>query len=449
MGIALYDYQSDLYVRAQNSLKAGNRRVLVVAPCGSGKSYLFLKMCESAVSKGNKVLILVHRKELAEQHRQLFKDNGLVTDNIRVALFWSEANRLGKYEKPDLIIADEAHWIPNTLKKVLNYYDCRVIALTATPCRLSGEPMGSVYEDMIVGIGVKELIERKRLAPYDYYSVPVADVSGLSVNRGEYVMAEAEELLTKPAIYGDVIENYKKYADGKKTIVYCTSIKHSQSVAEAFQNVGYRAVHMDSNTPKAERIKIMNDFRSGEVQIICNVMLIVEGISVSDCECCMLLRPTLSTTIFIQSAMRCMRYKEGKRAVIIDMVANYLKLGMPDEDREWSLDKPVKARKDIDENGDFYIRTCEKCYKVFKTAPVCPYCGYEYSLHPREIKAHENIELARITAEEAERAEQERKKARMEQGRAQTFEELLAIGRSKGYKNPAYWAQQVMRGRRR
>ena len=87
--------------------------------------------------------------------------------------------------------------------------------------------------------------------------------------------------------------------------------------------------------------------------------------------------------------------------------------------------------------------------KSVTTAPVCPYCGAEYSLKPREIKAHEDIELARITAEEAEKAERERKKARMEQGRAQTFEELLAIGRAKGYKNPAYWAQQVMRGRKR
>ncbi|MBQ6906196.1 MAG: helicase [Clostridia bacterium] len=410
---------------------------------------MFLKMCESATNKGNKVLVLVHRKELAEQHKQLLKDNGLDTENIRVALFWSEANRLGKYDNPDLIIADEAHWIPQTLRKVLDYYDCRVIALTATPCRLSGDPMGAVYEDMVVGIGVKELIERKRLAPYDYYSVPVVDVSGLSVNRGDYVIGEAEELLSKPAIYGDVIESYEKYAENKKTIVYCTSIKHSQSVAEAFKNAGFKAAHMDSNTPKAERIKIMDDFRNGDIQIICNVMLIVEGISVSDCECCILLRPTLSTTIFIQSAMRCMRYKEGKRAVIIDMVANYLKLGMPDEDREWSLDKPIKHRKDINPEGDFYIRTCKKCFKVFKTAPVCPYCGETYPLHPREIKAHENIELARITAEQAEEAEQKRKQARMEQGRAQTFEELLAIGRAKGYKNPAYWAQQVMRGRKR
>ena len=86
---------------------------------------------------------------------------------------------------------------------------------------------------------------------------------------------------------------------------------------------------------------------------------------------------------------------------------------------------------------------------VFQTAPTCPYCGYTYPLHPREIKAHEDIELKRITAEEMARVEAEKKKARLEQGRAQTFEELVALAKKRGYKNPAYYAAQVMRGRRR
>ena len=144
-----------------------------------------------------------------------------------------------------------------------------------------------------------------------------------------------------------------------------------------------------------------------------------------------------------------MRYQPGKVATIIDCVGNYTRNPLFDADVEWSLTQSLRKKPKINSEGDFYIRTCEKCYKVFKTAPVCPYCGAEYPLTQREIKAHEEIELARITAEEAARAEAERKKARMEQGRAQTFEELLAIGRAKGYKNPAFWAQQVMRGRRR
>ena len=86
---------------------------------------------------------------------------------------------------------------------------------------------------------------------------------------------------------------------------------------------------------------------------------------------------------------------------------------------------------------------------VFQTAPACPFCGHTYPLHPREIKAHEEIELKRITTEEMARIEAEKRKARLEQGRAQTFEELVALGKAKGYRNPAYWAAQVMRGRRR
>jgi len=335
------------------------------------------------------------------------------------------------------------------MRKVLDYYDCRVIGLTATPTRLTGDPLGAVYEDMIVGISVKELIEQKRLAPYDYYSVPVADVSGLSVRNGDYIVSETTELLMKPAIYGDVIDAYKKFANGKKTLVYCTSIKHSKSVAEAFSNAGYKAVHMDSNTPKQERDRIMADFRSGAIQILCNVLLIVEGISVPDCECCILLRPTLSTTIYIQSAMRCMRYAPGKRAVIVDMVMNYLHLGLPDEDRVWSLGEPQKRKPSTDGNGDFHIRSCPECYMVFKTAPVCPFCGHVYELHPREIKAHEDIELAKITAEQAAEAERKRKEARKEQGKAQSFEELVKIGKARGYKNAGAWAAMVMRGRKR
>jgi flagellar biosynthesis/type III secretory pathway protein FliH len=103
----------------------------------------------------------------------------------------------------------------------------------------------------------------------------------------------------------------------------------------------------------------------------------------------------------------------------------------------------------MDERGNFYIRTCPECFLTFQTAPVCPYCGAEYPLHPREIKAHEDIELARITAEEAEKIEKTKKAARIEQGRADSFESLVALGRRRGYKNPAFWAAQVLRGRRK
>jgi flagellar biosynthesis/type III secretory pathway protein FliH len=144
-----------------------------------------------------------------------------------------------------------------------------------------------------------------------------------------------------------------------------------------------------------------------------------------------------------------MRYLPGKTAKIIDCVGNYTRIGLPTDEREWSLSKPVKKRRELSPEGNFYIRCCPECYMTFATAPICPFCGTEYPLHPREIQAHHDIELARITAEEAARVNEAKKKSRIEQGRANSFEELVKLGKQRGYKNPAFWAAQVMRGRRR
>lgn len=396
-------------------------------------------MCESAITHNKKILILVHRKELAEQHKDLLAEHGMDIPNIRVALFFSEINRLGENGTPDLIICDESHWIPNTLRKVLDYYGCWVIGLTATPCRLSGAAMGDVYETLITGISVKELIANKCLAPYEYYSVPVADTTNLPIQHGEYVMASAEELLMKTAIYGDVIKSYQKFAEGAKTIIYAASIKHSKSVVKAFCEAGYKAAHIDGSMSKADRQQIMNDFRAGKITIISNVMLIVEGISIPDCECCVLLRPTISTTVYIQSAMRCMRYKEGKIAKIIDCVMNYTKMGLPDDDREWSLEKKISHRKEFNDDGTLTIRQCSNCFKCFRTAPKCPWCGFEYEVKGRELKQIKDVELKRIEAIEMEEQERQRKAARMEVGKCRTIEELQKIAKERGYAQGWVW----------
>ena len=192
----------------------------------------------------------------------------------------------------------------------------------------------------------------------------------------------------------------------------------------------------------------MKNFRDGKITVLCNVGIISEGVSIDDVSCCLLLRPTESMALFWQQGMRAMRYQPGKTATIIDCVGNYSRNPLFDADVEWSLTQSLRKKPKINAQGDFYIRTCPKCFKVFKTATVCPFCDTPYPLHPREIEAHEAIELARISAEEAEELERKRKQARMEQGKAKTFPELLAIGRERGYKNPAAWAQMVLKGRR-
>ena len=442
----LRDYQKDLYEKTITEMATGHRRVLVVAPCGAGKSYLFAEMIRR--TRGE-VLVLTHRLELKQQHEQLLSDLGIT--NARVAMVLTEANHLGEASPPALIISDEAHLSrSSSWMKVLDFYDTWTVGLTATPCRLDGKPLGDCYDALVVGVDTRWLIDHQRLAPYEYYAPTLVDTTGLRTIAGDYVVSDLEQLMNERAIYGDVIDSYRRIAPGERTICYCVSVKHAAKTAQAFNDAGIRAEYLSSGTPAKQRKAIMEAFRSGRITVLCNVGIISEGVSIDEVSCCMLLRATESVALGIQQMMRCMRYRPGKTAKIIDAVGNYLRVGLPDDpDRIWSLEKPFPKRKQLNSEGNFYIRSCPECYMTFPTAPICPFCGTKYPLHPREIQAHQDIELQRITAEEALRVAEAKKKSRIEQGRANTFEELVRLGKQRGYKNPAFWAAQVMRGRKR
>lgn len=443
--LSLRDYQQELYQGTVEAFKEGFRRPLVVAPCGAGKSFLFSEMIRNTRGEA---LVLTHRQELKRQHEELFKELGI--RNARVSMVLTEANRLGEYPTPRLIVTDEAHLSrSNSWMKILEYYNTWTVGFTATPIRLDGKPLGDVYDTLVCGVDTKWLIEHGRLAPYEYYAPTQIDAEGLRKVAGDYVVSDLEKLMNERAIYGNVIESYNRFAPGERSICYCVSVKHAEATAQAFNDAGITAKAISAGTPEKQRKRIMDDFRNGEITVLCNVGIISEGISIDEVTCCMLLRPTESVALGVQQMMRCMRYLPGKTAKIIDFVANYTRVGLPDDKKEWSLGEPLKRKRQLNDNGDFFIRSCPSCFLTFKTAPVCPYCGHVYELHPREIAAHEEIQLQRISAEEMARVEQEKKKARQEQGRANSFEELIKLGKQRGYKNPAFWAAQVMRGRKR
>ena len=441
----LRDYQQDLLDKVFMHLSVGYRRPLVVAPCGAGKSYIFAELIKRTRGEA---LILTHRQELKTQHEELLKK--LAVTNARVAMILTEANRLGEYPTPTLIVTDEAHLSrSNSWMKVIDYYDTYTVGFTATPVRLDGKPLGDIFDTLIESVDVKWLIENKRLAPYEYYAPTLVDTSGLRTVAGDYVASDLERLMNERAIYGNVIDSYNRFAPGERTICYCVSVEHARVTAEAFVESGISAEFLSAGTPTKRRREILDDFRNGDFRVLCNVGIISEGVSIDEVSCCILLRPTESVALGIQQMMRCMRYLPGKTAKIIDCVGNYTRVGLPDDEREWSLEKPIRKRGLTDRNGNFYIRSCPECYMTFQTAPKCPFCGTEYPLHPREIQAKQEIELQRISEEEAARLNEAKKKSRIEQGRATSFEELIKLGKQRGYKNPAFWAAQVIRGRNR
>ena len=192
------------------------------------------------------------------------------------------------------------HYLAARYRKIYDRLpDVLRVGVTATPVRLNGDGLGDVNDKLIIGVSAKWLIENNCLAPYEYYAPDVADLTGLHTKMGEYVTADVEKAMIKKAVFGDVISYYKRLADGRKAICYCASIKHSKAMAETFSAAGIPAAHIDGETPPAERARIIADFRSGKVTVLCNVDLISEGFDVPDCECAILLRPTQSLTLYI------------------------------------------------------------------------------------------------------------------------------------------------------
>lgn len=442
--IKLRPYQAETIRKVSEAFTQGYKRPCVAAACGAGKTVIFAFMADAIQKNGHTIWFLVHRRELLEQTEATFKRFGIECINIHIGMVATVANHLDRWPKPHTIIFDECHYsAARTWGKIIEAYpDAYIIGLTATPCRLDGKPLSSIYDSLIEGPQAAELIEAGYLSPYRYYAPTVTDLSALKRKGSDFDATQAAEMLMENAVYGDVIHHYKTLADGKKAICYCCSVKHSKAMAEAFRNAGYRAVHFDGDTPSKERTQIIEQFRSGEVQILCNVDLISVGFDCPDCECCILLRPTMSTALYIQQACRAIRYAEGKTAIILDHVGNVHRHGLPDEHRNWSLDGGLKKRKEYGDTGRLSVRTCERCFSAYDgKLKQCPFCGAAPKLTPREIK---NIKEIRL--QEVKRKADEKVDSVVSADQCKTFAELQAYARKKGYKPGWAYFQAKKRG---
>ncbi|MDE7365248.1 MAG: DEAD/DEAH box helicase [Ruminococcus sp.] len=399
----LRPYQIDLLEKARVEYRNGAKSPCIVLPCGGGKSVIVAEMAKSATAKGNRVLFLVHRRELVEQIKHTFEWWGVDMNLCDVMMVQTASRHITQIKPPKLVITDENHHSKaTTYRKIYDAFpDAKRIGVTATPIRLDGSGLSDVNDALVIGVSAKWLIEHKFLAPYDYYAPAIADLSGIKTSHGEFETGSMEKILMKSAIYGDVISHYKKLVDSKQAICYCVSVAHSKAVAEAFCNAGIKAVHIDGTTPKNERDSIISAFRDGGITILCNVDLISEGFDVPDCECAILLRPTKSLTLYIQQSMRCMRYKDNKRAIIIDHVGNYARFGLPDADREWSLQGRPKSEKSRTEN-EVKVLQCPECFYTFEPPDndekICPCCNYVFPKKSRNIEEKQDTELKKITS---------------------------------------------------
>ncbi|EAE9428537.1 helicase [Listeria monocytogenes] len=365
---------------------------------GAGKSVILSEIIRMTTHNKNNVLFLVHRKELIDQIRNTLTMNDVDMNFVNLGMVQTVVRRLEKTSEPALIIIDESHHVlANSYKKIINHFsNAKVVGFTATPVRINGGGLGDINDMLIEKVNVKWLIENQFLSPYKYFAPEVIQTSNLDIKRtGEYDITQLDDQFNQRKVWGDVIKHYQKLADGQQAILYASSLYQSQKMAASFEQVGITAAHIDGKTPKAERDHIIQQFRNGEIKVLCNLDLIGEGFDVPDCSTVIMLRPTQSLSLYIQQSMRGMRYRTGKTAIIIDHVGNVNRFGLPDMERKWSLE----AKKGSNSNkAEAPVKICPDCFMtVLSSSKQCSHCGHEFKVEVKPIQVDEAAELQEVT----------------------------------------------------
>jgi len=461
----LYDDQKRAFEELRERFAEGKLSPILVAPCGFGKTVVFSAIADSCYKKGNAVMICVHRQELLRQVcatlDQFNVRYGIISagfplsegELVQVASIQTLYRRLNKiHYMPRLMIIDEAHHaVAPTFLKVIHHFrdtllfaagnNIQLLGVTATPCRSNGEGLDKVFDCIVLGADINDLIRRGRLAEPEYYAPPQkVNLDNLHTEQGDYNKKELSVRVDKPYITGDAIDHYTRMCYGKKAVVFCVSCKHAENVARSFCERGIPSINIDGSLAMEERVKRVEDFRAGRVMVLTSCELISEGFDLPSIEVAIMLRPTKSTAMWVQQAGRAIRSSPGKvKAIILDHVGNVFRHGLVEDIGDWSLAGVSKKYKDKEYVPS--VRRCGNCFVVLRSgATVCHECGGKVELNEKELKQKEG-ELQKLERIQVQKnRENERKSAR-------SFNELVRLGIERGYKSPYGWAMNVYNAR--
>lgn len=446
----LRPYQSKAVDDLRRSMQSGAKAPLLVAPCGSGKTIKARAIIESAVGKGSRVLFLAPRRELIFQTSEKLDaagiHHGVIMAGVgqdgfapvQVACIPTMHRRLtasyAVLPKADLIIVDEAHLAlsKSTIDIIEAYPDARVIGLTATPCRSDGAGLGQLFDGLVLGPSMRELIDGGYLVQPRYFAPSKPDLEGIKIRAGDYAQEALGERMDQPQLIGDVVSNWARIAGDRQTVVFAVTVKHSRHLREQFQAIGVRAEHLDAKTPTDERREILRRFESGETQVICNCQIFSYGLDCPPASACVLAHPTKSLARYIQAVGRVLRPYPGKTdCLVIDHAGIVEDLGFVEDDQPWSLDgKERISERQASTRKEPKPITCTQCDTVFGESATCPHCGYTMKDERKEAIEALEADLAEVDRKTRAAAKREWTPERKQR----FYSELLSICKQRGYK---------------
>ena len=433
MSFTLRAYQSRDVERLRSAYRAGRRAPLYVLPTGGGKTAVFSHIAMGARERGRRATILVHRQELLTQASsslaRLGVDHGIISPRytqsrqaVQIASVQTLVRRLGQQDPPDLLIVDEAHHATaGSYREIIRAYPkAHVLGVTATPIRSDGDGLGKefggIFDDLILGPTISELIAAGHLVRPVVHAPPVgADLDGMSLSMGDYSKRDQAFRMNRPTITGCAIDHYMRLCPGVPAIVFCSGVEHAENVAEQFRSRGIRAVSVDGGMNDLDRRRAIEGLGNGTVDMLTSADLIGEGVDVPACGAVVQLRRTMSKALWLQQIGRCLRPSEGKEcAYVLDHVGNVDLHGYPTWDQQWTLEGEERGEGNGGggAGGGVKLSQCgnESCMHLFERGPeACPECG---GLLPVKARGARQVEG------ELEPVDQEKLRAAREVARA-------------------------------
>ena len=386
-------FQDTAHRELRSGHAAGHQRQLVMAPTGAGKTYLALRVCNEALTRGKRVLFICDRTTLINQTSRVADSYGMPAHGIiqaanpRMALWRpfqiasaQTLDRRGITDDFNVVVVDEAHTLYSATTEFVQATKAAVIGLSATPFT---KGLGAIYSRVINAATMDELVKLKVLTPFRLRECVRPDMEGAKTSGGEFTAKAAGERGSE--LVGDVVREWLAHASERKTIIFGPTIAHAESLVAKFKAAGVVAHLFTGHTLDAERAELLEEYRKPDsrIRILVSVEALAKGFDVPDVSCvvdCRPLRKSLST--YVQMIGRGLRASPGKEdCIIIDHSGNARRFakdfgelyfnGVSELDAGERLDREI--RKEPDEKE---VRTCPAC-GFSPMGRRCVQCGFE------------------------------------------------------------------------
>lgn len=222
------------------------------------------------------------------------------------------------------IIIDECHHASaESYKKILNYFRPDfILGLTATPERADGQDLLEIFQNVAHKLDIKDAVEQGVLAPVRCIRVKTnIDLSDVRINGFKYNSLDLETAVSVPGRNELIVNTYLEYVKNKPTVIFCTSVKHADTIASMLRENGINAESVSGQT--RNRKQILQDYDDNRISVLCACDLLNEGWDSPHTEVLFMARPTMSKTIYLQQLGRGMRTYKGKEFLMVfDFVDN-------------------------------------------------------------------------------------------------------------------------------